>query len=95
MEANSIIIAISGVIFGILIRLIIDYINVNKITMFKIKFEKVNRVSKEDQLLKNVKEAIEAGGWEAGKEVCRNTKGKSAAILYMFIDEVIIERFKD
>ena len=62
--------------------------------MWKIKFEKENKVSKEEKLLKNIKEAVESGGWEAAKEVCRNTKGKSSAILYQFIDDVVIPQWR-
>jgi len=57
--------------------------------MWKIKFEKIPSTTKEDKLLEKVKVAVEEGGWEAAKEVCRNTKGKTAYTLYMFIDEVV------
>lgn len=57
--------------------------------MWKIKFEKIPSTTKEDKLLEKVKVAVEEGGWEAAKEVCRNTKGKAAYALYMFIDEVV------
>ena len=57
--------------------------------MWKIKFEKIPSTTKEDKLLEKVKVAVEEGGWEAAKEVCRNTKGKTAYALYMFIDEVV------
>lgn len=62
--------------------------------MWKIKFEKVVRTSKDDQLHINLKTAIEAGGWEAGKEVCRNTKGSTSANIYRFIDEIVIKERK-
>lgn len=57
--------------------------------MIKIKFEFTKTRSREDKLLEKVKEATESGGWEAAKEVCRNTRGKSAFVLYKFIDTVI------
>lgn len=57
--------------------------------MWKIKFEKIPSTTKEDKLLEKVKVAVEEGGWEAAKEVCRNTKGNAAYALYMFIDEVV------
>jgi len=56
---------------------------------FKIKIEKTPRITKEDLLLENIKEAVDAGGWEAAKELCRNTRGKTAFVLYQFIDEVV------
>lgn len=38
------------------------------------------------KLLKNVEDALEAGGVEAAKEVCRNTKGPVASIFYQGFD---------
>ncbi|MFP4017853.1 MAG: MotA/TolQ/ExbB proton channel family protein [Bacteroidales bacterium] len=39
-----------------------------------------------DKLLKNVKNAMEEGGIEAAKEVCRNTRGPVASIFYQGLD---------
>ncbi|MEG1648409.1 MAG: MotA/TolQ/ExbB proton channel family protein [Rikenellaceae bacterium] len=38
------------------------------------------------KLLKNVEDALEAGGVEAAKEVCRNTRGPVASIFYQGLD---------
>jgi len=37
-------------------------------------------------LIEAIDEAVECGGWEAAKEVCRNTKGKAAAVAYQLIE---------
>ena len=39
-----------------------------------------------DKLLKNVEEALETGGVEAAKEVCRNTRGPVASIFYQGLE---------
>ncbi|MFP4604162.1 MAG: MotA/TolQ/ExbB proton channel family protein [Bacteroidales bacterium] len=39
-----------------------------------------------DKLLKNVEDAMEEGGIEAAKEVCRNTRGPVASIFYQGLD---------
>ena len=39
-----------------------------------------------DKLLKKVEEALETGGVEAAKEVCRNTRGPVASIFYQGFD---------
>ena len=39
-----------------------------------------------DKLLKKVEDALESGGVEAAKEVCRNTKGPVASIFYQGLD---------
>ena len=39
-----------------------------------------------DKLLKSVEEALETGGVEAAKEVCRNTRGPVASIFYQGFD---------
>ncbi len=39
-----------------------------------------------DKLLKNVEDALESGGVEAAKEVCRNTRGPVASIFYQGLD---------
>ncbi len=39
-----------------------------------------------DKLLKNMEEALNSGGVEAAKEVCRNTKGPVASIFYQGLD---------
>ena len=39
-----------------------------------------------DKLLKNVEDALNSGGVEAAKEVCRNTKGPVASIFYQGLD---------
>lgn len=39
-----------------------------------------------DKLLKKVEEALESGGIEAAKEVCRNTRGPIASIFYQGLD---------
>ncbi|MCD6200745.1 MAG: MotA/TolQ/ExbB proton channel family protein [Bacteroidales bacterium] len=38
------------------------------------------------KLLKNVEDALESGGVEAAKEVCRNTRGPVASIFYQGLD---------
>ncbi len=40
------------------------------------------------KLLKNVEEALETGGVEAAKEVCRKTRGPVASIFYQGLDRV-------
>jgi biopolymer transport protein ExbB len=40
------------------------------------------------KLLTNVEEALESGGVEAAKEVCRNTRGPVASIFYQGLDRV-------
>jgi len=42
--------------------------------------------SNTDKLLKNVEEALESGGIEAAKDVCRNTRGPVASIFYQGLD---------
>lgn len=39
-----------------------------------------------DKLLKNIEEALNSGGVEAAKEVCRDTKGPVASIFYQGLD---------
>lgn len=39
-----------------------------------------------DKLLKNIEEALENGGIEAAKEICRNTRGPVASIFYQGLD---------
>ncbi|MDT8410968.1 MAG: MotA/TolQ/ExbB proton channel family protein [Vicingaceae bacterium] len=39
-----------------------------------------------DKLLKNIEDSLNAGGVEAAKEVCRNTKGPVASIFYQGLD---------
>lgn len=39
-----------------------------------------------DKLLKNVEDALESGGIEAAKDVCRNTRGPVASIFYQGLD---------
>jgi biopolymer transport protein ExbB len=39
-----------------------------------------------DKLLKKVEEALESGGVDAAKEVCRNTRGPVASIFYQGLD---------
>lgn len=39
-----------------------------------------------EKLLKNVEEALNAGGVDAAKEVCRNTRGPVASIFYQGLD---------
>jgi len=39
-----------------------------------------------EKLLKNVEEALNAGGIDAAKEVCRNTRGPVASIFYQGLD---------
>ena len=39
-----------------------------------------------DKLLKNVEDALNSGGIDAAKEVCRNTKGPVASIFYQGLD---------
>jgi len=41
-----------------------------------------------DKLVNNVEEAINSGGIEAAKEVCRNTKGPVASIFYQGLDRM-------
>ncbi len=41
-----------------------------------------------DKLLENVEEALNSGGVEAAKEVCRNTRGPVASIFYQGLDRV-------
>ena len=41
-----------------------------------------------DKLVNNVEEAMNSGGVEAAKEVCRNTKGPVASIFYQGIDRM-------
>ena len=60
--------------------------------MWKIKFERTPRPTKDKRLFDMLKIAVEAGGWSAAKEVCRNTKGKTASVLYTFIDEIVIRK---
>ncbi len=40
------------------------------------------------KLLANVEEALESGGVEAAKEVCRNTRGPVASIFYQGLDRI-------
>ncbi len=44
-----------------------------------------------NKLKQNVEEALESGGIEAAKEVCRNTKGPVASIYYQGLDRVETE----
>lgn len=44
--------------------------------------------SNTDKLLKKVEEALESGGVEAAKEVCRNTRGPVASIFYQGLDRI-------
>lgn len=39
-----------------------------------------------DKLLKNIEDSLNAGGVDAAKEVCRNTKGPVASIFYQGLD---------
>ena len=39
-----------------------------------------------DKLLKNIEDALNSGGVDAAKEVCRNTKGPVASIFYQGLD---------
>ncbi|MEZ5001191.1 MAG: MotA/TolQ/ExbB proton channel family protein [Bacteroidales bacterium] len=39
-----------------------------------------------DKLLKNIEDALENGGVEAAKEICRNTRGPVASIFYQGLD---------
>lgn len=41
-----------------------------------------------DKLLKKVEEALEAGGVEAAKDVCRNTRGPVASIFYQGLERI-------
>ncbi|NLI25175.1 MAG: MotA/TolQ/ExbB proton channel family protein [Bacteroidales bacterium] len=41
-----------------------------------------------DKLLKRIEEALNSGGVEAAKEVCRNTRGPVASIFYQGLDRV-------
>lgn len=41
-----------------------------------------------DKLLKKVEDALEAGGVEAAKDVCRNTRGPVASIFYQGLDRM-------
>ncbi len=41
-----------------------------------------------DKLLKNVEEALESGGIEAAKDVCRNTRGPVASIFYQGLERM-------
>lgn len=41
-----------------------------------------------DRLLDKVEEALESGGVEAAKEVCRNTRGPVASIFYQGLDRI-------
>ena len=41
-----------------------------------------------DKLVNNVEEALNSGGVEAAKEVCRNTKGPVASIFYQGLDRM-------
>ena len=41
-----------------------------------------------DKLLKKVEDALESGGVEAAKEVCRNTRGPVASIFYQGLDRM-------
>ncbi|MFW5780956.1 MAG: MotA/TolQ/ExbB proton channel family protein [Bacteroidota bacterium] len=41
-----------------------------------------------EKLLKKVEEALESGGIEAAKEVCRNTRGPVASIFYQGLDRM-------
>jgi biopolymer transport protein ExbB len=41
-----------------------------------------------EKLLKNVEEALEEGGVEAAKDVCRNTRGPVASIFYQGLDRM-------
>jgi biopolymer transport protein ExbB len=41
-----------------------------------------------DRLLKNIEDALNSGGVDAAKEVCRNTKGPVASIFYQGLDRV-------
>lgn len=56
-----------------------------------IKFNFPTMKSMNDRLIESVLEALELSGYEAAKEVCRNTKGKTAATLYRFIDEGVLK----
>jgi len=39
-----------------------------------------------DKLLKNIEDALENGGFDAAKEICRNTRGPVASIFYQGLD---------
>ena len=41
-----------------------------------------------DKLLKQVEDALESGGVEAAKDVCRNTRGPVASIFYQGLDRI-------
>jgi len=41
-----------------------------------------------DKLLKNVEDALNSGGTEAAKEICRNTRGPVASIFYQGFDRI-------
>jgi biopolymer transport protein ExbB len=51
-----------------------------------------------DKLLQRVEDALDTGGVEAAKEVCRNTRGPVASIFYQGLDRVdhgidVVEKF--
>ena len=41
-----------------------------------------------EKLLKNVEDALDTGGVEAAKDVCRNTRGPVASIFYQGLDRI-------
>ncbi len=59
-----------------------------KIGNLKIEIEK--KSTKVDKFLENIKNAIEHGGMEAAKEVCRNTVGHVA-----YASHCLIEMFQE
>ena len=52
---------------------------------FDIKIKKV-KYAKQVEFLEKVEEAVKHGGWEAAKEVCRNTEGMYSFVAYEIIE---------
>ena len=47
---------------------------------------KIVRVFPHQKLIDSIKEAYNEGGWEAAREVCRNTKGSAAFLAHELLD---------
>lgn len=55
--------------------------------MLIVDVKKKKKKDKEQEFLDKALIALEAGGMAAVKDLCRNTKGKTAYVLYAFIEE--------
>ena len=47
---------------------------------------KIEKVNTRPKFVNAIEDALQSGGIEAAKEVCRNTRGKSAATTYHVIE---------